>query len=106
MPTGNLAAKLAAEGTDTDMDIFYDLDFSYAGLVEQYLADVSSYDQSIYVDDCNIGGRFDWDTVYHMIHDHLDYYQIIREEKRKAQQQLQEMEEQQPKKKKRRWFGF
>ena len=35
MPTGNLAAKLAAEGTDTDMDIFYDLDFSYAGKVEQ-----------------------------------------------------------------------
>ncbi len=54
MPTGNLAAKLAAEGTDTDMDIFYDLDFSYAGLVEQYLADLSSYDQSIYVDDCKI----------------------------------------------------
>ena len=54
MPTGNLAAKLAAEGTDTDMDIFYDLDFSYAGLVEQYLADVSDYDQSIYVDDCKV----------------------------------------------------
>ena len=54
MPTGNLAAKLAAEGTDTDMDIFYDLDFSYAGLVEQYLADVSAYDQSIYVDDCKV----------------------------------------------------
>ena len=54
MPTGNLAAKLAAEGTETDMDIFYDLDFSYAGLVEQYLADVSSYDQSIYVDDCKV----------------------------------------------------
>lgn len=54
MPTGNLAAKLAAEGTDTDMDIFYDLDFSYAGLVEQYLADLSAYDQSIYVDDCKV----------------------------------------------------
>ena len=54
MPTGNLAAKLAAEGTDTDMDIFYDLDFSYAGLVEQYLADLSSYDQSIYVEDCKV----------------------------------------------------
>ena len=52
MPTGNLAAKLAAEGTDTDMDIFYDLDYSYAGLVEQYLADVSAYDQSVYMDDC------------------------------------------------------
>lgn len=59
MPTGNLAAKLAAEGTDTDMDIFYDLDFSYAGLVEQYLADVSVYDQSIYVDDCKVeSGRY------------------------------------------------
>ena len=52
MPTGNLAAKLAAEGTDTDMDIFLELDYSYAGLVEQYLADVSEYDQSIFVDDC------------------------------------------------------
>lgn len=59
MPTGNLAAKLAAEGTDTDMDIFYDLDFSYAGLVEKYLADVSEYDQSIYVDDCKVeSGRY------------------------------------------------
>ena len=59
MPTGNLAAKLAAEGTDTDMDIFYDLDFSYAGLVEQYLADVSEYDQSIFVDDCKVAsGRY------------------------------------------------
>ena len=56
LPTGNLAAKLAAEGTDTDMDIFYDLDFSYAGLVEQYLADLSSYDQSVYVDDCKVPG--------------------------------------------------
>lgn len=51
MPTGNLAAKLAAEGTATDIDIIYDLDYSYAGLVEQYLADLSSYDQSIYTDD-------------------------------------------------------
>ena len=59
MPTGNLAAKLAAEGSDTDIDIFYDLDFSYAGLVEQYLADISAYDQSIYVDDCKVGcGRY------------------------------------------------
>lgn len=59
MPTGNLAAKLAAEGTETDMDIFYDLDFSYAGLVEEYLADVSEFDQSIYVDDCKVeSGRY------------------------------------------------
>lgn len=51
MPTGNLAAKLAAEGTNTDIDIIYDLDYSYAGLVEEYLCDLSDYDQSIYTDD-------------------------------------------------------
>ena len=51
MPTGNLAAKLAAEGTDTDIDIIYDLDYSYAGLVEEYLCDLSEYDQTIFVED-------------------------------------------------------
>ena len=51
MPTGNLAAKLAAEGKDTDIDIIYDLDYSYAGLVEEYLCDLSEYDQTIYTDD-------------------------------------------------------
>ena len=51
MPTGNLAAKLAAEGTSTDIDIIYDLDYSYAGLVEGYLCDLSEYDQTIYADD-------------------------------------------------------
>lgn len=54
MPTGNLAAKLAAEGTDTDIDIYYDLDFGYADLIKQYLADVSAFDQSIYVEDCKV----------------------------------------------------
>lgn len=54
MPTGNLAAKLAAEGTATDIDIIFELDYSYAGLVEEYLVDVSLYDQTIYVDDCQV----------------------------------------------------
>ena len=57
MATGNLAAKLAAEGKDTDMDMIYDLDYSYAGLVEQYLADLSEYDQSIYADDCKVASN-------------------------------------------------
>lgn len=51
MPTGNLAAKLAAEGTSTDIDIIYDLDYSYAGLVEEYLCNLEEYDQTIYADD-------------------------------------------------------
>ena len=57
MPTGNLAAKLAAEGTDTDVDICYDLDYSYAGLVEEYLADLSAYDQSVYVEDVQVASN-------------------------------------------------
>lgn len=59
MPTGNLAAKLAAEGTDTDIDIILELDYGYVGLVEQYLADISEYDQSIFAEDCqSASGRY------------------------------------------------
>ena len=82
----------------------------FAAINETLRADTNEHsntrkiDADIYVDDCNIGGRLDWDIVYHMIHDHLSFYQVIREEKRKAQQLQQQMEEQ-PKKKK-RWFGF
>ena len=54
MPTGYLAAKLASEGLDTDIDIIYDLDCGYADMLEQYLADLSTYDQSIYEDDCKV----------------------------------------------------
>ena len=59
-------------------------------------------DADLYIDDCNIGGRFDWETAYHMIHDNLSYHGILREAKREAQQQAQEP----PKKKKKGWFGF
>ena len=58
-------------------------------------------DADIYIDDCNIGGRFDWETVYRMIHENLSYYSLIREAKREAQKQAQE-----PEKKNKRWFGF
>ena len=54
MPTGNLAAKLAAEGLNCEADMFYDIDYSYAGMIEQYFADLSDYDQSIYVEDCRV----------------------------------------------------
>ena len=56
-------------------------------------------DADIYIDDCNIGGRFDWESVYHMIHDNLTYYDIIREAKQKAI-----AEQKQKPKKKKRWF--
>lgn len=57
MPTGNLAAKLAAEGLNCEADMFYDIDFSYAGMIEQYFADLSDYDQSIYAEDCRVASN-------------------------------------------------
>lgn len=53
MPTGNHAAKLLAEGTQTECDITYDLEYTYlqrladAGILE----DLSNYDFSVYSDD-------------------------------------------------------
>lgn len=53
MPTGNQAARLMAEGADTECDISYDLEYTYmqkladAGL----LADLASYDFSVFAED-------------------------------------------------------
>lgn len=53
MSTGNHAAKLLAEGTNTECDITYNLEYSYLYQLSQAgtLADLSAYDQSIYCDD-------------------------------------------------------
>jgi iron(III) transport system substrate-binding protein len=53
MSTGNLAAKLKAEGTDTAGEIIGELDYGYlSGLAEAgTLADLSAYDSSIYVEE-------------------------------------------------------
>lgn len=57
MSTGNLAAKLLAEGKDTDADIVYDLDAGYAEQLSDCLADMSAYDQTIYMDDCVVPAK-------------------------------------------------
>ncbi len=66
--TGNHAAKLLAEGSSSECDITYDLEYAYLAQLEKagVLADLSSYDQSIYADDaiasdnylvqCRVGG--------------------------------------------------
>lgn len=51
MPTGNMAAKVKAEGTDTEADILYDIDYGYVEMLEPYLATLSSYDQSVFTED-------------------------------------------------------
>ena len=53
MTTGNQAAKLLAEGTDTDCDITYDLEYTYLERLAEagVLADLSEYDYSVFCED-------------------------------------------------------
>ena len=55
MTTGNHAARLLAEGTGTDCDITYDLEYSYLETLAQagILADLSEYDYSVFCEDVN-----------------------------------------------------
>lgn len=60
MSTGNHAAKLLAEGTNTECDITYDLEYGYMEQLAQagVLADLSGYDRSVYMDDTNISDYY------------------------------------------------
>jgi iron(III) transport system substrate-binding protein len=49
--TGNLAAKLKAEGTATDCDIASEMDTAYLEGILDNFADLSSYDTSVFLDD-------------------------------------------------------
>jgi len=49
--TGNLAAKLKAEGTETDCDIIGELDAAYLEGILSNLADLSFYDSSVFLDE-------------------------------------------------------
>lgn len=53
MSTGNHAAKLLSEGTATECDITHDLEYGYMEQLDEkgVFADLSAYDQSIYVED-------------------------------------------------------
>lgn len=55
MPTGNHAARLFAEGTESVCDIVYDLEYTYLEQLarEGILADLSAYDFSVFTDDVN-----------------------------------------------------
>ena len=51
MPTGNSAVKLQAEGASTPCDILLDMEYGYFPLLENLLADISHYDQSVFMED-------------------------------------------------------
>lgn len=56
-PTGNNAAKLMAEGKDTECDIIIALESSYLEQLSDILADLSAYDDSQYLDQMKVAGR-------------------------------------------------
>lgn len=60
LPTGNHAAKLLAEGSATDCDITYDLEYTYLEKLEEagLLADLSDYDYSVFCEDAVQSGCY------------------------------------------------
>ena len=53
----------------------------------------------MWIDDRNIGGLPDWGQIYHMIHDHLTWHDLVREERQQATGQ-----DEAPRRKK--WWSF
>lgn len=53
MSTGDIAAKLLNEGTDTQCDIVYSMEYGYLSKLDAagYLADLSEYDYSVFEED-------------------------------------------------------
>ncbi|MCL2443091.1 MAG: extracellular solute-binding protein [Treponema sp.] len=49
--TGDLLAKLLAEGTDTECDIIGEMEYANLDRIIEFLADLSAYDTSIYTTD-------------------------------------------------------
>ena len=60
LSTGNHAAKLLAEGTETDADITYNLEYSYLQKLENegYLADLSAFSMPKYMEDTKAGSCY------------------------------------------------
>lgn len=60
MSTGNHAAKLKAEGKNTECDISHSLEYVYLDQLSEagILADLSGYDRSMYTDDVNLSDDY------------------------------------------------
>ena len=56
--TGNSAAKIKNEGTDIEADIILDLETSHAENLKDNFADLSSFDDSIYLDGVNKSDKY------------------------------------------------
>lgn len=60
MNTGTIGAKIKTEGTGTECDIIWSLEYGYLSQLadEKTLADITSYDLSKFTDDVNISDNF------------------------------------------------
>lgn len=60
MSTGNQAAKLLSEGTETECDIVHDMEYGYMAQLDAagVFADLSSYDMSVYTDDAVLSANY------------------------------------------------
>lgn len=60
MSTGNQAAKLLVEGIETECDITHDMEYGYMEQLDKagILADLSSYDKSIYTEDAILSQNY------------------------------------------------
>ena len=66
MATGNSAAKIKNEGTNVEADIVLDLETAHMVKVQDYLADLSNFDDSIYLDGVNTASNYLTWTKYTM----------------------------------------
>lgn len=57
MSTGDMAAKVVAEGSNTEADIIFDIEAGNVPKVSPFLADLSGYDTSVFTDDMIIPGN-------------------------------------------------
>ena len=65
LSSGEQASRLAAEGKNTLNDIQFEFDYGNVNKVEEFLADLSSYDYSIYTDDSILPGKKLLPTLRH-----------------------------------------
>lgn len=66
LATGNSAAKIKNEGTSVEADIILDLETAYMTEIEDYFADLSNFDDSIYLDGVNKSNKYYTWTKYTM----------------------------------------
>ena len=58
MGTGNSAAKIKTEGTKVEADIFIDLETAHAANLQDNFADITYFDDSIYLDGINTSDKY------------------------------------------------